>query len=230
MTSFQQPSAFLFDMDGLLLDTERLFKVPFMELSRREGIEDAKAEAFYLDQIGTSTKHTSRELEAFLPSHLSAAAFEAEWWQKYEELVAIGVPLRPYVVEVLEAVRKSGAPAAVVTSTHGHSARSKLGKAGILDFFEFVKGGDEVAATKPNPEPYLEAAAIFGVSASACAAFEDSDSGTTSAVRAGCHTFQVPDLRPAGKPLPDLGQTVVDNLRVAGEKIGLLNSSLTTPA
>jgi beta-phosphoglucomutase-like phosphatase (HAD superfamily) len=119
---------------------------------------------------------------------------------------------------------------AVVTSTHGVSARAKLSKAGILDYFELVKAGDEVSANKPDPAPYLEAALALGVPANDCVAFEDSDLGTTAAKRAGCRTFQIPDLRPKDQPLPVLGQEVAADLGEAAAKLGLIDRALTTPA
>ncbi|SHG25654.1 HAD family hydrolase [Cognatishimia maritima] len=225
MTSY---AAYLFDMDGLLLDTERLFMVPLVTLAAREGIDASAAEAFYLDLIGTSVAETSRRLETFLPPHIDVSAFEANWRLEYDALVAKHVPLRPYAKEVLDALKSQGARMALVTSTHGASARSKLTKAGIIDYFELIKAGDEVSANKPDPAPYREAAKGLGVDPKDCVAFEDSDTGTTSAIRAGCLTYQIPDLRPIGKPLPNLGQKMAQTLWEAARDLGVINPALTS--
>jgi beta-phosphoglucomutase-like phosphatase (HAD superfamily) len=119
------------------------------------------------------------------------------------------------VAEVLTDLAGQGARMAVVTSTLGDRARHHLEVAGLLGHVEFVLGGDEVRATKPDPAPYLQAAERLGVNPNHSAAFEDSDRGIAAAVAAGCHAVQIPDLRPVDKPLPDLGQMVARTLAEA---------------
>lgn len=215
------PAAFLFDMDGLLLDTERLFMVPFIALCQRENVPQNDAEAFYLSLIGSSEAGTRAKLTEFLPNHVDVARFDAEWRQRYEDMLVDTVPLRPFAMDILQAIKDLDAPMALVTSTNGASARAKLTKAGIIGFFDVIKAGDEVSANKPDPAPYREAAEALGVDPKNCVAFEDSDTGTRSAVAAGCNTYQIPDLRPAGKALPELGQIVMPDLRAALLDLGL---------
>ena len=165
---------------------------------------------------------TGRRLTEFLPATVTASEFEANWRKRHAENVASGVPLKDHVPEVLEALRGQGARMAVVTSTYGEPARQHLQHAGIFEYFEQVKAGDEVSANKPDPAPYREAAEALGVDPKDFVAFEDSDLGTQAAVAAGCLTYQIPDLRPAGKALPDLGQKVRPNLRAALIDLGLI--------
>jgi len=82
-----------------------------------------------------------------------------------------------------------------------------------------------VAANKPDPEPYLHAARVLGVDPADCAAFEDSDTGITAAIRAGCMAVQIPDLRTPNTPLPNLGQRVARDLRHAVEMFGMTVTS-----
>lgn len=215
-------AAYLFDMDGLLLDTERLFMQPFLEMSDELGLPLDQAREFYLALIGTSAAVTSQRLPGYLPSHVAPQDFEAEWRGRYQDLIQHGIPMRPGVTQVLNDLKGQGARMAVVTSTQGEMARAKLAQTGILEVFELVKAGDEVSANKPHPAPYQEAAAALGVSPHDCAAFEDSDTGITAAVAAGCHAVQIPDLRPEGKPLPDLGQLVAPTLP---EAVALVHES-----
>lgn len=216
-----QPAAFLFDMDGLLLDTERLFMQTFFEMVAPVDISVSEAEAFFLDLIGTSASTTSARLKDFLPEHLDHVEFEDDWRALYTQRFEAGVPLRPHAREVLAALSAHKLPMAVVTSTAGDMARAKLQKAGLLTHFAFVLGGDEVSANKPDPAPYREGALALGFAPEDCVAFEDSDLGITSAIRAGCRGVQIPDLRPAGRPLPDLGQHVAHDLRAALSYIDL---------
>lgn len=201
-----RPAAFLFDMDGLLLDTERLFLQSFLEKTSELGLDPAEAELFFLSLVGTSARVTSERLHRFLPKGLDIGAFEADWRERHSKNVACGVPLKSSVMDALSLAKSHGIPMAVVTSTAGHHARHHLKFAGILDFFQQVKGGDEVSANKPDPAPYVESAEALGFAPQDCVAFEDSDLGITAAVTAGCVSYQIPDLRMPKTPLPDLGQ------------------------
>lgn len=217
-----QPAALLFDMDGLLLDTERLLLTIAVDDLAKVGVDPAAAEALFVSCVGSSNAHTKAQLAEVLPDGLSADAFFTDWFAKADAQMAQSVPLRPYVRESLSSLADDRRRMAVVTSTSGDRARAHLTHAGLLDYFEFVVGGDEVTANKPDPAPYLTAAARMGVDPQDCHAFEDSDRGITSAVRAGCVSTQIPDLRAPDVPLPDLGQRVAEDLRQALTASGLL--------
>lgn len=215
------PAALLFDMDGLLLDTERIAQRVFVDLTGAHGVPRERAEAFFLTLVGTSSADTSRRVRAFVPG-IDIAAFDAAWTDGFRATVSQGVPVKAGVREVLATLSEAGFRMAVVTSSDKAHALDNLGSAGLAGHFEHVTGGDEVSANKPDPAPYLETAAILGVDPRACLAFEDSDRGIAAAVAAGCHAVQIPDLRPPDTPLPDLGQHVAGDLRVAMQLVGLL--------
>ncbi|THH38696.1 HAD family phosphatase [Aliishimia ponticola] len=214
--------AFLFDMDGLLLDTERVFMELAVDLLDPFGFSRAETEGFFLTLVGSSSTHTQARLEAFLGDRLDPAAFYDTWYTHLKARLADGIPLRPMVRESLEAARATGRPMAVVTSTRGKVARHHLEVAGLSGFFDHVTAGDEVSQNKPHPAPYAETAQKLGVAPTACAAFEDSDKGIASAMAAGCVSFQIPDLRAPDVPLPELGQHVVPSLDHAMRKLGVL--------
>lgn len=209
------PAAYLFDMDGLLLDTETLAMASFLAAVGAFGVTRAQAEPFFLTLVGTSVAESNLRMDAFLPAGVNGADIRDLWDQSFSTRMAQGVPLRPLVRETIENLAAQTKNLAVVTSTIGARARHHLAQAGLLDHFAFVLGGDEVSATKPNPAPYLEAALRLGFAPGHCAAFEDSDKGIAAAVQAGCLAVQIPDLRPLGLPLPDLGQMVAQDLASA---------------
>ncbi|MFY0680221.1 MAG: HAD family phosphatase [Thalassovita sp.] len=209
------PQAYLFDMDGLLLDTERVALRSFLKAIEGSGVPLATAEPFFMTLVGTSVAHSNQMMDAFLPSSLDADQVRADWDRHFAAELAQGVPLRPTVRETLAALAGQGARMAVVTSTKGRNARAHLDHAGLLAHFDFVVGGDEVVANKPDPAPYLKAAAEFGFDPQDCAAFEDSDKGIAAAMAAGCHAVQIPDLRPEGTALPKLGQMLAKDLAEA---------------
>ncbi|WP_299551313.1 HAD family phosphatase [uncultured Tateyamaria sp.] len=206
------PDAFFFDMDGLLLDSERVYAAVARDLLVPKGFTPAAVDAHFLTLIGVSGDAARQRIEMFLGPDFDLMWFESAWHAEVDRRVAQAVPLRPTVRDSLARLVEQGARMAVVTSTSGRTARRHLDRAGLLSHFEVVIGGDEVRARKPDPAPYLHAAAALNVDPTRCAAFEDSDSGITAAVGAGCIAVQVPDLRDPDQPLPDLGQYVARDL------------------
>ena len=215
------PEALFFDMDGLLLDTERVGCEVFLELAAPFGIARDKAETFYRSLVGTSNAHTRSSI-AELISGVDPDSMMADWRAGVDACMAATVPLRPTVRDTLTALAEQGHRMAVVTSTVKDRALEHLDAAGLLPHFATVVGGDEVTANKPDPAPYLEAAGRLGVDPRRSAAFEDSDHGVASAVAAGCVVTQIPDLRPSGLPLPELGQRLAGDLAGAIKGIELL--------
>jgi len=215
------PAAFLFDMDGLLLDTERLYRRAFCDTMETLGVARPEDVVFFNTLVGGSRTHTQHALQAYLPKRISFADFEATWDISAKRHLADGIPIKDTVHDVLTALKAQGAVMAVVTSSQTHHAHENLERADLLDFFKHVKGGDAVSANKPHPAPYLEAAADLGVSAGDCFAFEDSDKGITAAIGAGCIAVQIPDLRPPDSPFPDLGQHIADDLAAAMRHLGV---------
>jgi HAD superfamily hydrolase (TIGR01509 family) len=219
MTRQGMLEAYLFDMDGLLLDTERLAMRCFVEALEQFDMPRDISEPFGLTLIGTAAETTRAMLAEFLPPDISVQAVEDLWTEAFDAAIADGVPVKPGVAALLADLAGQGAKMAVVTSTTGERARHHLKQAGLLRHMAFVLGGDEVSATKPDPTPYLIAAEQLGVDPRNAAAFEDSDRGIEAAVAAGCHAVQVPDLRPSGAPLPDLGQMIVTTLAEAVDMV-----------
>ncbi len=212
-------------MDGLLLDTERLFMEALVRVSRPFGYGDDAVRAFFLTLIGTSAERTTAALADFVPADVDVAEFDRVWREENRRGREGAAPLRPFVADVLPALSKAGHRMAVVTSTKRAPALEHLAHAGLLGHFECVVAGDDVTANKPDPAPYLQAAVTLGVSPQRCAAFEDSDTGTQAAIAAGCITTQIPDLRP-DIPLMDLGQKVAPDLATAMCALGVLDSRL----
>ena len=205
-------------MDGLLLDTERVGLQAFLTVCARHDISPAEAEPFFLSLIGGAMQVNIDKSKIFFEGRADAMEFGVAWNAQKQKVMQEHVPLRPYVREVIETLSASGAKMAVVTSTLGAPARHELARVGLLPHFTAVIAGDEVTANKPDPAPYLQGAAALGLDPKDCAAFEDSDTGITAAMGAGCRAVQIPDLRP-DVPLPDLGQMVARNLKEAVEMV-----------
>ena len=212
--------AVLFDMDGLLIDSERQFFKSFLETCTEFELPNMQ-QVFY-DCIGLRSVDSSIVLQKALGPLVDLNAFNAAWGDRAEQQRAKGIPLKSGAHELLSLLKDAGRPCVVATSTRTAHAQQHLQKAGIYDLITHVVGGDQVAKGKPEPEIYLKAAATAGFNAENCAAFEDSDPGTLAAVRSGATTVQVPDLKPPSQKTLALGHVVAHDLLTGAQKIGLV--------
>ncbi len=186
------PAAILFDMDGLLIDSERMAQEATFVTADLLG--HAISETVALRMIGLGSDALGRMLIAEYGDHFPFAEYQRVWNEQYQTRIAKGVPVKPGVAEALAAVRSAGLRCAVATSTGTRFAQHKLEKAGLLANFDIVVGRDAVTHGKPAPDLYLHAANQLGVDAAHCWAFEDSLPGLTAAVASGARAHWVPDL------------------------------------
>ena len=186
------PDAVIFDMDGLLIDSERLARVSTLAVSEQLG--HPIPESVAMRMIGLGSDALERMLRDELGAQFPLTPFRDAWNAHYGALVAQGVPVKPGVVEALTALAAANVPCAVATSTQTSLAQHKLEKSGLLHHFAFVAGRDTVAHGKPAPDLYLHAAKQLGHRAERCWAFEDSLPGLTAAAASGARTHWVPDL------------------------------------
>lgn len=198
--------AVLFDLDGLLVDTEPLGQMSERAVMDRLGSYVTRDEQEEL--LGCSMRRTVEILLARAECPMPAAAVAALLDETMLELIRQhGVPLRPGARKLLAGVKGCGLPHALVTSTGLVLADAILARAGLA--FPVMVTGDDVRAAKPDPEPYRQAAALLGHDPPDCVALEDSRHGVASAEAAGCRVIAVPSDVPieAGP-----GRTVVRSL------------------
>ncbi|MDQ3403174.1 MAG: HAD family phosphatase [Actinomycetota bacterium] len=187
------PAAVLWDLDGTLLDSEKLWDIPIHEFAERLG--HTLAPATRLAMTGTNVPTTMRLLfsEAGIDPTDRELADGAEWISgRMAQLFRTEAVFRPGARDALRAVRDAGVPTALVTSTERPLVEIALDTVG-RDHFDVVVCGDEVdRRNKPLPDPYLKAARLLGVDPTACVAIEDSPTGVSSAVAAGCVVLVIP--------------------------------------
>ncbi|MGA6167677.1 HAD family hydrolase [Amycolatopsis magusensis] len=187
-------AAVLWDMDGTLVDTEKLWDVALYEVAQWLGGELTEAQRATL--VGSNMETTTRFLLGTLgkPDTPELRGDIASWIRtRTAALFGDALPWRPGAHEALTAVRAAGIPSALVTSTERELTELALNTIG-REFFDVTVCGDEVGGrNKPDPEPYLLAARLLGVDPARCVAVEDSPPGTESAVAAGCTVLVVPN-------------------------------------
>ncbi|MCO1656047.1 HAD family hydrolase [Pseudonocardia humida] len=186
------PDAVLWDMDGTLVDSEKLWTVSIAETARWLGGElSAAARAAMVGGDMPSTLDILFD-DLGLPRDPDRKARAQRWMtERTGELFAGGLEWRPGALEALRTVSAAGWPMALVTNTQRVLTEPALDGIG-REFFQVSVCGDEVSRGKPAPDPYLRAAELLGVDPGRCLAVEDSPTGAQAAERAGAAVLVVP--------------------------------------
>lgn len=197
LSAERPPSGVMWDMDGTLTDSDRLWETALHELAAElDGRMSAQARA---EMVGVSltTCVTVFLRDIGHPVYPSVVEWAGAWLnRRVAELIAQDMPWRPGAREALHALHAAGIPMALVTSTERELVELALDTIG-RDLFTATVCGDEVdGRTKPQPDPYLKGAALLKVDPAECVAVEDSPHGADAAQAAGCVTLVVPCLIP----------------------------------
>ncbi len=206
------PDAVLFDMDGLMLDSERAIIDCWREAARDLSL--AVDDALWFRMIGMHEKDYV-PLMLRMMSETQVRALREGCYARYHQRIEDGIPLHAHVRDVLADLQARALPRAVVTSTQRERARRKLETSHIASYFEIVITGSDVIEPKPAPEGYLKAAAALGVDPARCVVFEDSAFGVRAALAAGMTPIQVPDLIEPDAATRALGHRIVADLAEA---------------
>jgi HAD superfamily hydrolase (TIGR01509 family) len=221
--------AVLLDMDGTLLDTERVYFDSLVSALGAFGYSD-DVETLCHAMVGLPGPECEAMLHARYGKDFPLAGVNKAFIARRDEMFEAGLPLKNGAVELLDALGDSKCPIAIVTSSSRRTTEAHLTLAGIRDRFDTILTRDDVARGKPSPDLYLLAASRIEVSPAFCVAVEDSNHGVTAAHAAGTITIMVPDMVPPSDEsrarcvavVPDLG-AVLEVLRTRG---GFLRRSL----
>jgi len=206
--------AAIFDMDGLLLDSERPIRDAWMQATRELGapLDDAR----YLQLVGRTEPDTRQLLQGWLGAACSYDAARQRAVGLLEQALGVdGYAVKAGVRALLQALRERGVPCVVASSTHRAEVEARLQQAGLAAFFDGFNGGDEVARGKPHPDLFLLAAQRLQQAPSQCLVFEDSEPGAHGAIAAGMSVVIVPDLKMPGDDACDASLAVLASLHDA---------------
>ncbi len=208
--------AVLLDLDGLLIDSEPIYRLAWQSAAADLGYE--LTDALYLTLIGLSDHDSERILiQAFGPN-FPLAQFRVlwpAWWRR--QLEVAGIPVKPGLWEFLKVMEKLHLPTAVATSSDGEQAEMSLRAAGLSQRFSCVVTGDQVFNGKPAPDIFLEAARRLAVHPQNCIVLEDSDAGILAAAAAGIPALVIPDLKPPSGEAAAVALGIFSSLKEAAE-------------
>ncbi len=183
----------LFDMDGVVLDTEKLYARFWAEAAHALGYPMTYEQALGMRSLNSAAGQA--KLESYFGPGVSRAVMRDKRVELMDAYVAVhGVEAKPGIHELLDALKGQGIRTAIATSSPMPRATAYLGRLGLLEKFDRICSGHDVKQGKPAPDIYLYAAAAIGVAPEHCLAIEDSPAGIESAFRAGCMPVLVPDL------------------------------------
>lgn len=201
----------LFDMDGVVLDTERLYARFWMEAAHALGYPMTYDQALGMRSLNAAAGQA--KLESYFGPGVSRKTMREKRVELMDAYVAaFGVDAKPGIQTLLDHLRRQGIRTAIATSSPLARARQYLDGLGLTEKFDCICSGHDVAHGKPEPDIYLHAAHCLGLPPENCLAIEDSPAGILSAHRAGCMPVLVPDLDGSDKAMRKLLYAEADSL------------------
>lgn len=203
--------AVVFDMDGVIFDSERAVMNCWLKLADKYGIENI--EKPYLACTGTTVQKTKQIMLEAYGDDFPYDEYAKEASRMYHEKYDGGrLPMKSGVVEILDFLKNNGKKIALASSTRKETVINQLRDAKILDYFDEVITGDMVSKSKPEPDIFLLACEKTGVEPSRAYAIEDSYNGIRAAYRGGLKPIMVPDLLPANREMREMAEGVIESL------------------
>lgn len=201
----------VFDMDGVLIDTEKLYVRFWRQSAADFGYNMTEEHVYSIRSL--ARKFANVRLKKIFGEDFPCASVREHRTELMDAYIAEhGIETKKGIFTLLMYLRERGIKTAVATATPRDRAMKMLESIGAISYFDAIVGGDMIQNGKPEPDIYLRAAAELGLSPESCAAFEDSPNGIKSAYSAGCHVVMIPDLTPPDDDIMPMLSAVYDSL------------------
>lgn len=190
----------IFDMDGLMFDTEALSNEGWKAACSKYGYK--LTDEFFLQLIGRNMQGVEQHFKEYFGTDVPYQELE-KLWENYNKTTVEekGLPIKPGLYELVEYLDYLGVARAMATSSNREKAMWYLKLAGLTDQFQFVICGNEVSRGKPEPDIFLLAAEKMGCDPKECVVLEDSENGIRAAYRAGMIPIMIPDFKQPSKEI-----------------------------
>lgn len=201
----------VFDMDGVILDTERMIQHCWRQVGARYALPDI-GETF-LQCVGTTRGHTRQVFQERYPQGVAYERFQ-EGCRKlfFDQIRADGMQVKPGARALLVHLREQGAAIGLASSTRMELVKGELESVDLFRYFDQVITGDLLERSKPAPDIYLMACRALAVAPEEAWAIEDSYNGIRSAAAAGMKAIMVPDLLPPTQEMEALATAILPDL------------------
>jgi len=204
---YLETKAVIFDLDGVLVNSEPLYGIALNKVVEQEGVEPlTEVEARSL--IGTTVKHTWDSIKEMRSLTKPFDYYLAIYGQILMHVFKSGLELQSGAMELVQSVKKNGIPLGLATSSYRDWVNVQLDAVGMSGIFDAIVTGDEVQNGKPSPEIYLTVAQLLNINPTDCLAIEDSPSGIDAAVSSGIYTVAIKTDETAGLNISKANQIV----------------------
>jgi HAD superfamily hydrolase (TIGR01509 family) len=214
----RKAQAVIFDMDGLIFNTEELYRDATMAAAA-DGGHDIPL-AFYLSTIGTPLDATRLAFNEQFGKGFDFDAFWATASKRFHEMTKSQLSVKAGFIELLDFLDDVRLPRAIATSSRHRDVQHNLGLHALTGRFPTIVAHGDYSRGKPHPEPFLKAAERLGVAPELCVALEDSYHGVRAASGAGMMTIMVPDLFPATAEMEELCVCIAGDLHQVRSLMG----------
>ena len=210
----------VFDMDGLMFDTETLTYELQKPILKEWGVDYTLD--WYKQTIGKRSEDIVQMFKELCGDEFDFADFRVQCRKAYQKYTdEFGVPIKDGLFELLDFLKSKGIKTALCTSTTESSATRTLRISGTLPYFDELVCAEDVERGKPYPDPFIKAAEKLGMNPGECMALEDSINGIKSAYTAGMVTVMIPDLI---EPTDEIRPMCREILPTLNEVIGLIDN------
>ena len=212
----KQVQAVIFDMDGVIFDSERLVIECWEVIAAKHNVPDIVEICMRVQ--GNNREETGKRFREKYGSDFPYEAYKKEVTALFRERYGEGrLPLKPGVAEILKELKRNNIPLALASSTRSDIVKLEMSEANLLPYFDAVLGGDMAPRSKPEPDIFLAAAVALQAEPKYCYVLEDSHNGIRAAYRAGMHPVMVPDMQQPTEEIRGIAEVIVENLMAALE-------------
>lgn len=202
----------IFDMDGIIFDTEQLVLRNWRMVAEKWGLEGI--DEVFFECVGTNTAATVQTMKKHFGDDFPVDRFRQESSAKFHETVKKdGMPVKPGVRELLAYLKENHYKIGLASSTRRMIVEEELQMAGLFSYFEVVMGGDMIKNSKPDPEIFLVCCERLHSQPEETIVIEDSYNGIRAAARAGMTPYMVPDLLPPTEEMRRLCSRIFNGLK-----------------
>ena len=210
---FSKTPAVIFDMDGIIFDTERLYIETWKAVAREYDLENVTEMAYRI--IGVNDMMSRKVFTEYYQGTRDYDQCRKRVSEVFHSRYDGKIPVKPGVQEILAYLKERNIPVALASSTRIETIQRELKEAGLYHAFDHIIGGDMIKQSKPAPDIFLAAAEKLEAAPENCYVLEDSHNGIRAAAAAGMHPIMVPDLLEVTEEMQELAETICPTLNEA---------------